>query len=140
MKRLTGLLAGLALPVALSLATRPADAQGSKVPSVKEIMGRLHKGADSPLTKLRAELQDEQPDWALVQRGAMDFVTLGAALGKNAPPKGDKKSWAELSAKYLEQAKALDAAAQKKDKNAALAAHTRLNESCKDCHTAHRPN
>jgi hypothetical protein len=141
MKRLAWVTGLLALCGLLNLATTgPAGAQGSKTPPIKEVMKKLHAGANSPLTTLRADLQDEQPDWPTVQRATREFVTLGAALGKNNPPKGDKQSWAKLTAQYLEHAKALDTAAQRKDKRAALAAHTRLNDSCKGCHTAHRPN
>jgi cytochrome c556 len=115
-------------------------AQGNRTPSVKEVMGKLHKGANSPLTTVRADLQAKPPDWAEIQQAAKDFVTYWTALGKNNPPKGDKQSWAQLTSKYLENARALEAAAQKKDPKAALTAHTRLNDSCKSCHNAHRPN
>ncbi|HXG08371.1 MAG TPA: cytochrome c [Gemmataceae bacterium] len=124
----------------LSQTEGPAGAQGSRTPTVKEVMERLHKGANSPLTTIRADLQADLPDWPEVQKAAKDFVTLGAALGKNNPPKGDRQSWARLTAQYLENAKALDAAAQRRDQKAALVAHSRLNESCKGCHSAHRPN
>jgi cytochrome c556 len=139
MKRLAYPLGGLTLLAVLAVG--PVGAQGGKTPpSVKEIMKRLHQGSGAPNVIIRMELQDEQPDWAAVQRLSMDFVTLGAALGKNNPPKGDRQSWGKVSAQYLEAAQAMNAAAQKKDKPAALAAHTRLNQVCKTCHDAHRPN
>jgi hypothetical protein len=130
-------LAGLALFV---LTTGPAGGQGSKPPTIKEIMGKLHKGANSPLTTVRADLQAEQPDWAEIQRAAKNFVTFGTALTRNDPPKGDKQSWAKLTGGYLENARSLEAAAQRKNKVEAIAAHTRLNDSCKGCHSVHRPN
>lgn len=134
MKRLACLLAGF------SLAAVTIGAQEGKPPTVKEIMRRLHKDSACPNVIVRTELQDAQPDWAKVQGLAMDFVTLGTALGKNDPPRGERKSWTRLSGEYLDLAKTLDLAAQKKDRGAALAAHERLNKSCKGCHDAHRPN
>lgn len=138
MKRWIPGLILLALLTSVSLIGRPAGAQGGKVPTVKEIMGRLHKGANSPLTTIRADLQADAPDWPEIQRAAKNFVTLGAALGKNEPPQGDKQSWTRLTAQYLENSRFLEAAAQKQDKAGALAAHGRLNESCKGCHSVHR--
>jgi cytochrome c556 len=133
-------VAGMALVTAAVLESGSAGAQAGKTPSIKEIMGKLHKGANSPLTTVRADLQSDPPDWAEIQRATKDFVTFGEALGKNTPPKGDQKSWSKLAAQYLENAKALDVAARKKDQKGALAAHTRLNDSCKGCHNVHRPN
>jgi cytochrome c556 len=139
MKRLMAAGIVLALVIVGSLMTNPADAQKDRTPTVKEIMGKLHKGANAPLTTIRADLQMNPPDWKEIQQAAKDFVTFGEALTKNNPPKGDKKSWDKFAAQYVENAKALDKAAQGKDQKAALAAHTRLNDSCKSCHGLHRP-
>lgn len=140
MKRGTYLVSGLGLLAAIIVSSSLAGAQAGKTPTIKEIMDKLHKGANSPLTTVRADLQAEATDWPEIQRQARSFVTLGAALGKNTAPRGEAASWTKLTAQYLDNAKALDTAAQKKDKAGAIAAHTRLNDSCKGCHNLHRPN
>ena len=35
---------------------------------------------------------------------------MAAALGKNAPPKGESESWAKLTQEYADNARALEAA------------------------------
>lgn len=132
----TSILALLAV-VSLTLSPNGADA---KDPSIKEVMGKLHKGANAPLGVLKRELQSDDPPWPEIQKVSREFLILGAALGKNPPPKGDKDSWAKLARQYYDNAKALDDAAQKKDKPAALAAQGRIAGSCNACHNAHRAN
>src|SRR5262249_54589160 len=140
MKRLTWAGGVLALLGVVSLLGGLAGAQGGRTVSIKDIMKKLHGGSNSPLTTIRADLQADPPDSPESQRAAKDFVTYGSALGKNNPPKGDKQSWDRLTSQYVENAKSLDAAAQRKDQKAALAAHTQLNNMCKNCHNVHRPN
>jgi hypothetical protein len=135
--RWTAACVGLAI-LALAVA-REAGGQ-VQPPTIKDIMTKLHKGADSPLTEVRAELQEDEPNWSDVQKHARAFVVLGSSLGKAQPPKGDRASWAKLTAQYLDSARALDAAAQKRNKAQTLAAHGRLNATCKGCHAAHRPD
>ncbi len=62
-------------------------------PSIKEIMGKLHKGADAPLSKLKTALKSNTPDWTNIQDLSKDFVKLGADLAKNKPPRGDKSAF-----------------------------------------------
>jgi hypothetical protein len=112
---------------------------GAKDPTVKEIMTRLHKGANAPLFRLKKELQAGQPNWGDIQNTTKEFATLGVALEKDDPPRGGKESWARLTREYAGSARTLDEAAQRKDKPAALAAQTRLAGSCMACHKAHRP-
>jgi hypothetical protein len=140
MKRSISLLIVLALGALCLVNERHADAQAGKTPSIKEVMKKLHGGANSPLVVVRMDLQDEQPDWAEIQRRSQEFVTLGAALAKNDPPKGDKQAWAKLADLYVQDARILAEAAMKRNKKTAVEAHTRLTGSCKGCHTAHRPN
>jgi cytochrome c556 len=63
---------------------------------------------------------------------------LSKALGKNDPPKGDKKSWEKLTKDYLTNAEALQKAAADKDSKAAASSQMKLQNSCKSCHGAHR--
>jgi hypothetical protein len=130
--------AGLVALVGAALLALRTGGASAKDPTVKEIMDRLHKGANAPLVHVKKELQSAQTDWDDVQKMAREFDALGAALGKNAPPAGDKASWARLAKDYGDNAHALDDAAQKKDKRAGLSAQAKLAGSCTTCHKAHR--
>jgi cytochrome c556 len=108
-----------------------------KVPAIKEIMARLNKPGGLYPT-LSKELKDDDPDWGEVQQQAKTFTKMAAALGKNVPPKGDSNSWARLTQEYVDNARALEAAADKKDRPAAAAARLRLGgDACSICHKAH---
>ena len=107
-------------------------------PSIKEIMGKLHKGANAPLAKLKTALKADTPDWKDIQNLSKDFVILGAGLAKNKPPRGDKAAFEKLANAYHENAKALDAAAKAEDKAKAQAALNKIGASCKTCHAAHK--
>lgn len=130
MKRVLCAGAGLALLAGLAVA---AD------PTIKEIMTRAHKGSKSLLTNMAGELKEDEPDWNDVQKDSKELVELGTSLGKNKPPKGDQANWDRLTRDYLSTAKALEAAAQSKDKPAAQASIKKLRDSCMACHRAHRP-
>src|SRR5262245_48352457 len=120
MKRFMLVTSVAALLALVGLTWCPDDAQ-AKDPSIKEIMGKLHKGANAPLGILKRDLQSDDPPWLEIQKVSRDFLILGAALSKNAPPKGDKDSWAKYARQYYDNAKALDDAAQRKDRANALA-------------------
>ena len=115
-----------------------AGAADEKKPTIKQIMVKLHKGAKSPLAKVKSELNSESPNWEAVEKQSKDFVILGASLAKNEPKKGNKESWKQLADQYYDDAKALDDAAEAKDKAAASAAFQRLGASCKACHQKHK--
>ena len=137
MKRFV-LAGGTMLVAAAALALAPAGAEVEGVPSIKEVMVKLHKGANAPLGKIGGALKSDTPDWDAVQKLTKDFVILGASLEKNDPPKGDAASWKTLADQYYADSKALDDAAQAKDRDAAIAAQKKLGGSCKACHTAHK--
>jgi cytochrome c556 len=131
-------LGAVALVVS-SLAYRASQAGAEpETPTIKHVMNKLHKGANSPLSQLKGELAAPSPDWEKIQKTTKDFVILGAALAKNDPPKGDKESWKTLSDHYFAEAKVLDDAAHAKDQAAAQAAQKKLSASCKACHTPHK--
>jgi cytochrome c556 len=67
-----------------------------------------------------------------------ELVDLGTALGKNTPPKGEKKSWQEKTALYKANASALNKAAERKDKKQTQGAFKRLQGSCAACHKNHK--
>jgi hypothetical protein len=116
-----------------------SSGQPAATPTVKEIMGKAHKGPNSILSTVGKDLRDiDGPDWDEIKRSARELVSLGSALGKNDPPKGDKASWQKLTKAYTEDAQSLLSAAAKKNKSAAESAHKRLQSSCTSCHKAHR--
>jgi hypothetical protein len=106
--------------------------------SIKDIMGRLNKGPGSMIVALRKELQTSSADWAQIQQQAKEYAELASQLGKQEPPKGDRASWAKLTAEYAKTAESMNAAAEKRDRSLALAAHRKLTASCKACHQAHQ--
>ena len=107
-------------------------------PSIKEVMGKLHKGTSSPLAKLKTALKADTPDWKAVQNLSKDFVTLGACLAENKPPRGDESAYEQLANSYYENAKSLAAAAKAEDKASAQVALNKIGASCKTCHAAHK--
>src|SRR4051812_40231140 len=98
MKRMACMASVLAVMI---VAARADDS----MPSIKEIMGRLHKGANAPLAKLKTALKADTPDWKDVQDLSKDFVILGAGLAKNEPPRGDKPAFELLANAYYQNAK-----------------------------------
>ncbi len=59
-------------------------------------------------------------------------------MGKNNPPKGSKESWEQQAQDFAAEAADLNAAAQSKDVDKAKAVQMKVNNSCRDCHMAHR--
>src|SRR5262245_3476269 len=98
------LITGAVLVAFASLLAGEASSQDGKTPSIKDVMNKLHKGAPSPLARLKTDLSAPSPDWAALEKASKDFVILGAALAKNDPPKGDKSSWAKLADSYFQDA------------------------------------
>jgi cytochrome c556 len=127
---------GLALLLIVILAGTVAAQE--KVLSIKEIMSRLNKpGGIYPA--ISKELKADDADWADIHEQAKSFIKLAEMLGKNPPPKGEPESWAKLTKQYADNARALEAAAGKKDRAAADAARKNLGgNTCKTCHKAHK--
>jgi cytochrome c556 len=137
MKRATVLLTALAL----SFAAASAEAQGDKVPAVKDIMMKVNKPTGLYFN-IGKELREKDPMWPEVQQDAKEVARLAALLGKNAPPKGDKESWEKLTKEYAANAAALEKAVAAKDQAAAKAAWAKMGgdggAACNACHKAHR--
>lgn len=134
MRRTACLTALLGLVSAVGGAPDP-----EKLLSVQDVMKKAHAGPNSLLQTVAKELKADDTDWDDVQEMAGELEKLGQALAKNAPPRGDKDSWARLTRSYVADARSLRAAAGKEDKRAARAAQARLEKSCQPCHAAHRP-
>jgi hypothetical protein len=136
MKKWNVLAGGVTLAVVLALS--PVGAQDNKAPTIKQVMKKLNSGPNSVTATIGKELQDDPPVWDDIKKETQEYVKLVDALGKNDPPKGEKESWTKLSKDYVENAKALDDATQKKDKKAAVAAHKKITSTCMACHAEHR--
>ncbi|MDB5350203.1 MAG: hypothetical protein JWN86_1450 [Planctomycetota bacterium] len=107
-------------------------------PEIKQIMVKLAKGPNSLTPILGNGLKAEPPVWATIQGQAKEYAELAGDLSKYDPPKGSKESWAKFTGEYAASASDLDKASQAKDKDAALAAHGQLANSCNACHRSHR--
>lgn len=136
MKRLTIVAVAVAVLGTSSMCAVLAD--DTKTPTIKEVMDKLHKGANAPLATVGRGLKADTPDWPKLQKETKNFVILGAALAKNTPPRGGKESWEKLALNYFNNAKALDDAVQKENKDDAEAAYAKIRGSCMACHRAHR--
>ena len=138
MKRIACTTGVLAMVIAVALVTGSAGA-GDEAASIKDIMGKLHKGAKGHLNQVKAQLKsDSPPNWAVIKTEAKEIDSLSAGLGKFDPPKGDVSAYKTLAASYHKNAEALEAAADKEDLSATKAAFTKLSTSCKECHSAHK--
>lgn len=115
------------------------DKDKDKVPTIKEIMGKLNKGENSLCPTLGKALKADSVNWTDIQPKTKEFQEFADALGKNPPPKGEKSNWEKLTKAYAAAAKELNDAAVKMDQKAAQAAQTTLANACKACHTEHRP-
>ena len=121
------------------LVTGPAGAQSDeKVPSIKKVMSKLHKGKTAPVNAVKAALKSDSPDWAVVLKDAKEIAKFGAYLPKSDPPKGSKESWEKLAKAYAANGKALVTAAEKEELPVARGASTKLSGSCKACHSEHK--
>ncbi len=138
MKRLTCVVLVLGVSSLSGLANRFARSDDEKTPTIKEVMQKLHKGPNAELSKLKKDLAAESPDWSDIKEKAKEIETYGAALPKNAPPKGEKEDWKKLADSYHDYAKKLNAAAKKEDKDGVTAAFSKLSSSCAACHKAHK--
>lgn len=127
-------LAGMSLLVPVA-----ALALDDEIPSIEKVMQKLHKGSNSEQKALQKQVQASPTDWEAIGKITKDFVILGAALGKNDPPKGDKESWKKLTAEYLATAEDLDKAATDKNLDKLKAAQKKMGGSCKACHSVHQP-
>ena len=119
--------------------SRPAGAQDDEMPTIKQIMAKLHKGAKAPLKTVQTQLKGDSPDWSKVETEAKIIEKFGAFLPKAEPPKGEKASYEKLAKSYEKNAKALKEAAEKEDLTKARDATKALGKSCAACHKAHRP-
>lgn len=102
------------------------------------MMNRLGKGQRSLSLLTANELAAETPKWESLQDMTKQYTTLAGYLKVFPPPRGSNESWKEKTAEFAKAATELDEAAKSKNKDAALAAHQQLSQSCAACHREHR--
>ena len=107
-------------------------------PEVKAIMVKLTKGPNSLTPVIGKGLNEAQPPWETLQPQTKEYAQLASEMGQYDPPKGSKESWAKQTSTYAEMATEMDRATQARDKDAALAAHAQITNSCMSCHREHR--
>src|SRR4051812_32430243 len=110
MKRVVCTGGVLAAFIAAALISGRAGAEDESA-TLKSVMGKLHKGANSPFIQLKTQLKSASPNWAEVQKETKQLVELGGSLSKFEPPRGEASGYKSLATNYYNNAKALDAAA-----------------------------
>ncbi|HKB01931.1 MAG TPA: cytochrome c [Gemmataceae bacterium] len=126
--------------VFLGPAPAQADAPGDPPPFLK-IMEDNFSGKKNVHRALKKAVDSDPTDWADVDKFMKQYGEAAAHVGKHAkskPEKGDDKSWSKLTAQFASEAKELQAAVGKKDKETAKNILGKLNETCEACHENHR--
>lgn len=140
MKKLMCIVLVLGLITLSAQASRPARSDDEKTYTIKEVMQKLHKGPNADLAKMKKDLAADTLDWDDIKAKAKEFETYGASLPKNDPPKGDKDDFKKLADSYYENAKKLNASAEKEDKDGVTSAFSKISNACAACHKAHKPS
>lgn len=112
----------------------------SAPPTIKKAMAELHKGKTAALPTISSAIKAEPPDWKEIQKLSKVIAELGESLTKNDPPKGDKDDYLKVAKAYAASTKSLDEAALTENLTDVKASITKLQSTCKACHTAHKPN
>jgi hypothetical protein len=138
MKRLWGFAAFVAALTVVGL-VMPLNAADDKAPSVSDIMKKCNGGPKGLCAMIGKGLQAKDPDWAEIQKESKDLVECASFLPKTKAPKGEQASYEKLAKSYVDIAKDIQAAADKKEQKDAAAAQQKLAGTCKACHSAHKP-
>ena len=117
----------------------PPGGDAGQASGLKPLMMRIGgRGPDALWPKINSDLNTNSPPWDDLQAQAKEFADVAAKVGANNPPKGSKESWDQHANEFTTDAVDLAAAAQAKDVDKAKAAQMKVNNSCRDCHMAHR--
>jgi cytochrome c556 len=122
------------LGVAIVACSSTTAANNLAEPTIKEVMKKVNGKAG---LKGDIDADIKAAKWDDLTTKAKELVPLAKALGKNDPPKGDKESWKKYTDAYAKAADDLEAAAEKKDADAAKTAF-KVITTCMGCHSAHR--
>jgi hypothetical protein len=118
----------------------PARAEEPKklVPTISEIMIEAHGCRTAYIKQVRTELAKDEPDWLVVESKSRELVRVGKLLALNAPPKGTRAEWEQITNLYVARATVLTDSAERKDKEEAGLTARRIGMMCSTCHRAHR--
>ena len=83
--KLRVMLGGTIALVSAAILAGRAGADAEKTPTIKDVMVKLHKGANSPLAQFQG-VEAEEPAWEKIQDRSKDFVNLGAAWRRTSRP------------------------------------------------------
>jgi cytochrome c556 len=125
------------LAMAFAFVTTLAVAGAVDNPDIETIMKKVN-GKTGLHKAIATDLKAANIDWDAEQKKSKEYYELISSLGKNDPPKGDKKSWEKLTKSYADNAKSLNDACEKKDKSGVNSALNKIQGSCMACHKAHR--
>ena len=125
------------LAMAFAFVTTLAVAGAVDNPDIETIMKKVN-GKNGLHKAIATDLKAANIDWDAEQKKSKEYYDLASSLGKNDPPKGDKKSWEKLTKSYADNAKSLNESCEKKDKPGANTALNKIQGSCMACHKAHR--
>jgi cytochrome c556 len=126
------LLAGLSAGVAYL---------GSANAGQKSVKPENIKGCMAFQNKVRKDIgaQAKKGNWESIQMQTKEWLAVAEVLGEQKPPKGDEKSWKELTDKYLNAVKSIDTAAGKKDTAGVTKGLGMIGAMCGGCHGKHKP-
>ncbi len=122
----------------LATLTAAAGARMGEGPTTLAIMHKAFTNKRSPLAVVKKELSSETPDREKVRQATEKFVTLAEALARNEPRHGERASWKRLTDEHVSDVRAMHEAAGRGDMETVRAAYTRVANSCKACHDAHK--
>jgi hypothetical protein len=100
-KRFAMMIAGLAAMLGVA---GLAGAQDDK-PTIKQAMGKLHRGPTSAISTVKKGLAADAPDWKGVQKSSKLIADLSATITELEPPKGDQADYTKQSKAYASNAK-----------------------------------
>jgi hypothetical protein len=132
---LAGALGVMAFLLAYGATATGDDKKEDKVPTIKEIMTKGHKGTNAYIAKIKAAAKDGK--WDDAKEYAKTLAFFGENLGKNKPPQGDADEWEKITKKYADSTKAVAKAVEDKDATATNKALGGIN--CGECHKVFKP-
>jgi hypothetical protein len=137
---LIGFLATLAGVWLVGPSLLAADEPKDPPPFLK-VMEDNFSGKKNVHRALKKAVDADAIDWGEVGNLCKQYATAANHVGAHAktkPEKGDDKSWAKLTEQFCAQAKELETAVAKKDKDQIKGAIEKLHDTCEACHENHR--
>ena len=98
----------------------------------KTMMQKTHKGNDSPIGKISAQLKADTPDWIELTKQTKELNAMAKFLGAYEVSDSGVTP-------YRKGVTALESAVSKKDKPSAVEARKVFLQSCSNCHYCYAP-